>query len=60
MDIIQLTKDFCTWDKVLQLLIQQDHEHHYFSTLGLTIPQQHKYLLSKIMNRMENSIAHYL
>jgi len=53
MDIIQLTKDFCTWDKVLQLLIQQDHEHHYFSTLGLTVPQQHKYLLSKIMNRME-------
>ena len=53
MEIIKLTKEICGWDKIYQLLIQQDHECHYFSKLGLSIPQQHKYLLSKIMKRMD-------
>lgn len=53
MEIIKLTKDFCAWDKIFQLLIQQDHEYHYFSKLGLSTSQQHEYLLSKIIKRMD-------
>ena len=53
MEIIKLTKDNLQWDHVNQLLTQQENERYYFSRLGLSTYQQHEFLQSKILKRLD-------